>query len=394
MDSQSEDNETTGSWWRPGDGEPRVSERVRYAVVGLGATAQGAILPAFAHARSNSELVALVSGDAEKLQLLGRKYRIKNLYDYHGYEDCLASGDIDAVYVALPNNQHREFTVRAARAGIHVLCEMPMAVDAEECEAMRAACRATNVKLMIGYRLHFEEANLRAIQLARSGRLGDLRTFHSSFAMPASPTPTLGGTLRFDGEVSGGPLLDLGIYCIHAARHFFESEPVDVAAISMRGKRDSRFADGEETVSAILRFPGDRVATFTSSRRATDASYFELHGTEGFLRLEQAYSYSKPMLLRASVKGRTRDKAFRKRDQFAPELQYFSECVLDGSEPEPSGLQGANDIRIVEAIRRAARSGQVTPVDVAPDLTTALSPREMSMGARTDGFAHVAGPQV
>src|SRR5919109_4884539 len=140
------------------------SPKIRYAVVGLGHIAQVAVLPAFAHA-GNSELTALVSDDPEKLEKLGRKYRVKNRYSYAEYDECLAGGEVDAVYIALPNHLHREYSERAARAGVHILCEKPMAVTEEDCLSMIRVAEENQVKLMIAYRLHFEEANLKAIDL-------------------------------------------------------------------------------------------------------------------------------------------------------------------------------------------------------------------------------------
>ena len=133
--------------------------KVRYAVVGLGYIAQVAILPAFAHAQENSELVALVSGDPGKLKALGKKYKVPKTYNYEHYADCVADG-IDAVYIALPNAMHRAYAEGAARAGVHVLCEKPMAVTEQECEAMIDTAERAKVKLMIAYRLHFERGNL------------------------------------------------------------------------------------------------------------------------------------------------------------------------------------------------------------------------------------------
>ena len=140
---------------------------VRYAVVGLGHIAQAAILPAFAHAKRNSKLVAVVSGDRAKRREIARKYRLEAAYDYDEYEACLAN--VDAVYIALPNSQHAEYTIRAANAGVHVLCEKPLAVTADECEQMIEACAEARVKLMCAYRLHFEEINLRAMRLLAPG---------------------------------------------------------------------------------------------------------------------------------------------------------------------------------------------------------------------------------
>src|SRR5205823_11353012 len=130
---------------------------------------------------ANSELVTIVSGDDEKREKLGKKYRLERVYSYEEYDRALA--EVDAVYLVLPNHLHREYAVRAAEAGIHVLCEKPMAVTEEDCRKMLAAVADTSVRLMIAYRLHFEETNLRAIELVQSGELGKPRFFQSTFSM-------------------------------------------------------------------------------------------------------------------------------------------------------------------------------------------------------------------
>src|SRR5438046_39922 len=127
-------------------------KKIRYAAVGLGYISQVAVLPAFAHASENSELTALVSGDPEKLKTLSKKYKVPLTYSYDDFETCLANGDIDAVYIALPNNMHCEYSVKAAEYGVHVLCEKPMAVTEDECEQMIQASKDHDVKLMIAYR--------------------------------------------------------------------------------------------------------------------------------------------------------------------------------------------------------------------------------------------------
>ena len=208
---------TTGAGIR----KPEV-RKVRYAVVGLGYIAQMAVLPAFAHAGENSELAALVSDDPEKLAKLGRKYRVADRFGYDDFEAGLRDAGVDAVYLALPNHLHREYTERAAAAGVHVLCEKPMAVTEDDCRAMIRGCDGSGIKLMIAYRLHFEEANLRAVDLVQSGRLGDVRAFNSVFTMQVKA-----GDIRLNPRAQGGgTLYDIGISCINAARYLFEAEPV------------------------------------------------------------------------------------------------------------------------------------------------------------------------
>ena len=177
----------------------------------------------FPHSQEHSEVTALASGDPVKLKSLARKYQIAHTYSYEQYADCLASGAIDAVYIALPNHMHRAYAEAAARAGIHILCEKPMAFEEAECEAMIAEAERAKVKLMIAYRLHFERGNLRAIQVVNSGKIGEPRIFTSSFSQQVRP-----GNSRLKKDIGGGPVYDLGVYCINAARYLFRAEPEEV----------------------------------------------------------------------------------------------------------------------------------------------------------------------
>jgi glucose-fructose oxidoreductase len=328
------------------------SKRIRYAVVGLGHIAQAAVLPAFRHASRNSELVALVSGESQKLRQLGRRYRVEHLGNYDELDSMLASDLFDAVYIALPNNMHRDVALRAARAGKHVLSEKPMAVSARDCESMIRAARDAGVKLMLAYRLHFERANLEAARLARSGRLGEPRFFSSDFAMQVSED-----NIRLDREKGGGPLYDIGIYCINAARFMLGAEPTAVWATATKS-RDPRFREVEETLIGVMRFRDERVASFTCSFGAADRSTFTLTGTRGSITLDPAYEYAQGLSYTLRLGERQSRKRFSKSDQFAPELLYFSDCILKNREPEPSGEEGLADVRINEAMHRSARSGR------------------------------------
>ncbi|HKY64564.1 MAG TPA: Gfo/Idh/MocA family oxidoreductase [bacterium] len=338
----------------------RRRKQIRYAVVGLGYISQSAVLPAFAHAAKSSALTALVSDDPAKLKQLGKKYRVPNLYSYEQYQDCLASGEIDAVYIALPNSMHREYTVRAAEAGIHVLCEKPMAVSVADCEKMIAACERSRVKLMVAYRLHLEKANLKAIAAARSRRLGDPRIFSSLFTMQVKA-----GNIRLNKGLGGGTLYDIGIYCINAARNLFGAEPMEAAAIRANNGEE-RFREVDEMSGAVLRFPGERLATFVSSFGAADVSEFTLVGTKGTLKLELAYDIGQPKVQTMTVGKRRSKVRYAKSDQFAPELLHFSDCILSNRQPEPSGQEGLADVRVIEALllsAETAKSISLRPLD-------------------------------
>src|SRR5262245_5470475 len=211
------------------------SRTVRYAVVGLGHIAQVAVLPAFAHARKNSRLVAVVSNDRTKRRAIAKRYRLDRTFTYDEFDDCLSS--VDAVYIALPNSMHAEYAIRAARAGVHVLCEKPMAVTVEECQSMIEACREHRVKMMIAYRLHLERITLNVIDLVRKGRIGVPKFFNSSFSLTVRD-----GNIRTKKALGGGTLYDIGVYCINAARHLFRDEPREVMAISTNSG-SPRFAE-------------------------------------------------------------------------------------------------------------------------------------------------------
>jgi glucose-fructose oxidoreductase len=328
--------------------------QIRYAVVGLGHIAQVAVLPAFGNSRRNSKLAALVSGDPVKLEELGAKYGVEHRCGYDGYDALLKSGAIDAVYIALPNSLHCDYAVRAAEAGVHVLVEKPMAPTEAECERMARAARDAGVKLMVAYRLHFERANLEAIEVARSGRIGEPRLFSSTFSMHVVP-----GNIRVKSALGGGVLYDIGIYCINAARGLFRDEPLEARAAA-----SGSIGDVEESISCMLRFPHERLATFTCSFGAADVSEYRLVGTKGDLAVEPAYEYAMALQHRLSLDGEVKERRFAKRDQFAPELLYFSDCVLKNQDPEPSADEGLADVRVIRALYQSAESGR--PVELAP----------------------------
>jgi predicted dehydrogenase len=329
------------------------NQKIRYAVVGLGWIAQEDVLPAFTHADSNSELVAFVSGDEVKHEALSEKYGIKHCYHYSEYEECLQSGLIDAVYIALPNHFHCEYTVKAAQAGIHVLCEKPMALTETECQQMIQSAKDNNVKLMIAYRLHFDQANLEAVKIVQSGEIGEPRIFNSVFSQHVAE----GNVRLVPIEQGGGTVYDMGIYCINAARYLFQDEPVEVIATSANNG-EKRFAEIDEMTNATLRFPGERLATFTSSFGASKVSTFQVVGTKGDLRMDSAYSFTGELKQQITVNGETREQSFPAGDQFGAEILYFSDCILKQQNLEPSGQEGLIDVHIIRAIHESARTGQ------------------------------------
>jgi glucose-fructose oxidoreductase len=335
-----------------------MDKKIRYAVVGLGHIAQAAVLPAFQHAE-NCELAALITGNPEKERELTERYRVK-AYSYDDMENALEKERVDAVYIATPNIFHREHTDRAARAGVHVLCEKPMATTQDDCEAMIRAAQENNVKLMIAYRLHFNDANLRAVRLAQSGELGELRCFGSQFGLQVKE-----GNIRTRKKLGGGTLFDIGIYCINAARYLFHDEPIEVVGLTANNG-EKRFTEIEEMTGALMRFPHERLAMFTCSFGSTDVSQYDLIGTKGQLRLENAYEYQGKLKCVTTIDGKTAEKVFEPGDQFAPELIYFSDCILHDRAPEPSGNEGLADVRVINAIYESAEIGRAVRIEPVP----------------------------
>jgi predicted dehydrogenase len=330
------------------------NHRVRYAVVGLGHLAQTEILPAFANTE-NSEVAALITGDPAKSQMLAEHYGVP-AYSYDDFERALEEARVDAAFIALPNTQHREYTERAARAGVHVLCEKPLATTEEDCRAMTVACQQAGVRLMTAYRLHFTEAHVCAIEMAKSGDLGELRYFNSLFAMQVK-----GDNIRVRREMGGGPLFDIGIYCINAARYLFQDEPLEVFGMTATGE-DPRFSEVEEMVTATLKFPRARLATFTCSFGSAEMDQIDLVGSECSLHIEPAYEYAGALKWKLKRGHHVEERTFPRGDQFAGELVYFSECIRRGGKPEPSGAEGLADIQIINAIHESARVGRPMPI--------------------------------
>lgn len=334
---------------------------VRFAVVGLGHFAQAAILPAFANASDKAQLAALVTGDQEKARKLSRKYQAP-AHNYEAFDALMSSGQIDAVYIALPNSMHRDFAVRAAQHGVHVLCEKPLAYTASDAQAMVDACQDAGTTLMTAYRLHFEAGNLKAIAAVRAGKIGQPRLFVSTHTMQVAPD-----NIRIDRSLGGGPLEDIGIYCLNAARYVFGVEPLEVSAVAIRGS-DPRFVEVPEAVAATLRFPDERLAVFLCGFGEVKQSEYRVIGTEGMLTMDPGFTWQGDIQQTlTNKKGKNRTITFKHRDQVAAEILYFSCCVMDGKQPEPSGAEGLIDVRIIEALREAYARQKVIRLEPLAD---------------------------
>ncbi|RZA08246.1 MAG: Gfo/Idh/MocA family oxidoreductase, partial [Proteobacteria bacterium] len=263
-------------------------KKVRYAVVGLGDIAQAAFMPAVKQT-GNSEITALVTGDAEKAKAVAAEYGVKAVYGYEQFSELLKSGLIDAVYLATPNWRHAEFAVPALRAGIHVFTEKPMEVTTAKCREIMAAKEESSAKLMVAYRLHFEPATLSTIDMIRRGELGEVNIFSSAFCQMVDPE-----NHRTKHGIEAGPLFDMAPYPINAARYVFSDEPTEVvSAVGMRHP-EAGLGDLDDTISATLRFPGNRLAQFVVSYYGSTVDSFFAVGTKGSVQMNPGFGYGMP----------------------------------------------------------------------------------------------------
>jgi predicted dehydrogenase len=333
------------------------SKKVRYAIVGLGDIAQEALMPGVSHT-GNSEITALVSGDPEKLSALGERYDVEHRYTYDEFPQLLASGEIDAIYLATPNWRHAEFAVPALKTGIHVLCEKPLEVSAAKCREIIAASETSGAKLMTAYRLHFEPATLDAIRRIRAGELGELVAFTSCFAQMVDPA-----NHRATSGIEAGPIFDMAPYPINAIRSLFGAEPLEVVSATGTRHPQSRCTDFDDTVAVTLRMPGDRLAQFTVSYYANTISSFLVAGTEGSIQMSPAFGYGDPLEQYRQIGEKKTHEAFKATDQFGGELKYFSDCILNDRTAEPDGEEGLADLLVIEAIVEALKSGGAVKIE-------------------------------
>jgi predicted dehydrogenase len=340
------------------------SERIGYAVVGLGRLTVGRLLPALAKCKY-SRLGALVSGDRAKARKLAQQYGLsdQSIYDYRNFDRIADNPDVQVVYIVLPNSMHAEFTIRAARAGKHVLCEKPMANSVAECLQMIEACRQAQRKLMIAYRSQYEPLARSLLKMARGNRLGQLREFISANSQNMGEP----GQWRLKKALAGGgPLPDVGIYCINAARFLSGEEPVEVLGSVRNNPADPRFKEVEESVQFTLRFPSGFSATCSSGYNSHKSQFLRLQGTLGWAELDPGYAYEGNRLRYGLLEnGREviHEPSIAASDQFMLEIDHMSQCVRQDREPHTPGEEGLQDQRIIEAIYASAQAGRAVRLD-------------------------------
>ena len=337
-----------------------VGRKAGWAIVGLGQLALEEVMPAFGQCQL-SRPTALVSGHSDKARHVAEAYGLDltNIYSYDSFDRLADNPAVDIVYIILPNSMHAEYTIRALKAGKHVLCEKPMSVTVAEAEQMIAVAKETQRKLMIAYRLHYEPLNMKVIQLCAERTYGPIKTFSSSNCQ------TVGApNIRLSAALGGGPVGDVGVYSINAARYCTGEEPVEVTAIAHQPKDNPRFREVAESVAFTLRFPSGVLAHCDCSFNAEVSRRYRVHCEKGFIDMDPAFAYNG---LKLSVKeggqaGRKTELQIEQVNHFSAEMDHLSDCVLNDREPRTPGEEGLADMRVIAAIEEALRNGGTAKV--------------------------------
>jgi predicted dehydrogenase len=325
--------------------------------VGFAAIGLGRISDIFMQACAVSKVAkvtALVTGHPDTK---GAKYSAMygipktSIYTYDSFDRILDNKDVEAVYVGLPNSMHCEYTVRAAKAGKHVLCEKPMAISSAECRKMIDACRQAKVKLMIGYRVHYDPTWMKITQIVQSGGIGQVQSFRGGFYGQESAgewrlTKALGG---------GGALMDLGIYPLNAIRHITGEEPTDFTAVISTRDHSGRFAEVEQSMEWTMKLPSGIIASCGCSYGSRGPAFLGINAEKGTIQIEPAYNYDSPHV-RGDIDGKPIDEIGPGKlpYQFTLEADHFANCIRNDKEPEAPGEEGLKDMLAIEAIYKAA----------------------------------------
>lgn len=319
------------------------------ALVGLGKYSEQQLGPALKETKLCT-LKGIVTGTPEKAKKWKEKYSLddKNIYNYENFDSIKDNPDIDIVYVVLPNSMHAEYTIRAAQAGKHVICEKPMAITAKECEDMIAACERAGKLLSIGYRLHFDPYNLAMVEYSKKKTFGEITKVIADDGLDIEPN-----VWRLDPKrAGGGPLMDVGIYCVQGAIYTIGKNPIAVTAKEGKKTDLKRFKEVEQSMIWQMEFPDGVIAECTTSY-AEELNLLRAEADNGWFQLNPAYEYK-------GLKGETSNGKFDfpKTNQQALQMDDFANCVLTNKKSKVPGEMGLRDVKILQAIYEAARSGK------------------------------------
>lgn len=330
--------------------EPR--KKLGFALVGLGNLSTNQLAPALQKTK-NCRLAGIVSGTPEKRQKWAAKYNLpeRSIYTYETFDTIRNNPDIDVVYVVLPNAMHGEYTIRAAQAGKHVLCEKPMEVSVEKCQQMVDACKKHDRQLAIGYRCQFVPHHLEMIRISREKQFGPLKLIEASFGFKIGDPKQW----RLNHELAGGgALMDVGIYALQGARYTSGEEPVEITAFET--KTDPRkFKEVDESIFWNMKFPSGVIANCGTTYNANGMNRLYAGCENGWAALDPAYSYG-------GLKGRTSkgEMNFPQIDHFAAEMDDFAQSIMENKRTKVPGEEGLQDVKLMTAIYESIKQGGKT----------------------------------
>ena len=345
--------------------------RIGYAVVGLGHLSLEEILPALSSCKK-SKLAALVSGSPEKLKKVATQYGIKpeSCYSYSTYDQLKNNNEVDVIYIVLPNSLHKEYVIRGAKTGKHILCEKPMAISSRECEQMIAACNSSNVKLMIAYRIQYQPHNRKLRELVKNGTFGAPKLIESSNSQSSANPAHWRHKIALAG---GGALPDIGLYCLNTNRFILGEEPTEVFAYQYSTPGNPLFTEVEEMMSWQMRFPSGVIANCTTNYNVHESRHYRVLCEKGWLNMDKAYAYKGQKLTTARAEGmmeKQEDIGLAEKDQFGAEMDHFSDCIIHDKMPFTPGEEGLQDHLLMEAIYRSAREGKPVKIITKPGRPT------------------------
>lgn len=332
-------------------------KKLGVALVGLGKYATEQLAPALLQTE-DCYLAAIVTGTPSKIPYWKEKYNIadKNIYNYDNYDSIKNNPDIDIVYIVLPNSMHAEYTIRAAQAGKHVICEKPMAISVAECDQMIAACKKAGKSLSIGYRLHFDPYHLEMVKMGTQKKYGEIKKMNAAFAFEAPKK----NWWRLDKKYAGGgPLMDLGIYCLQGIIYTTGMLPVAVTAQSPPVTDKEVFIDVEETLTWQMEMPNGAIAECRTSYSGEYQNVLRAETEKGWFELNPAFSYD-------GLKGKTSDGKtldFSKFSQQAKQMDGIAIAIKNNQESIVPGEMGRRDMKIIEAIYQAMNTGKKVVIE-------------------------------
>lgn len=328
-----------------------MTSPVRWGILSTAKIGREALIPAIKKA-AYAEVEAIASGSGQA-ETVAKELGIRKAYG--SYEELLADPDIDVVYIPLPNGLHKDWVIHAAKEGKHVLCEKPAAITVEETEKMTVACQEQGVLFMEAFMYQFHPMHRRVRERMKNGEIGDVKLMRTTFSFNMDPSSD---NIRMNPKLGGGSMYDIGCYCIHVSRFLFEEEPELVFATGASHPEQ----DVDLSMAGTLSFSNGKTSVFDCSFRQPPCNEYELVGTKGILRVRHAFRpdqnpEGEDGVIRLIHPDGTEETETVPGDAYKRQVEHFSQCVREGTEPFYSAAQTLRNMKVIEACYRSYASG-------------------------------------